>query len=204
MKQDVERETTEEQIAENEGHEQFKESQRIEPAAKVQGGKGAAKNAYFEKLNEYNVVVTTLITTVTFAAALHVPGGYDNKGKAILVKSRDFRYFLISDSLAFATSASSLLIHFCMPALTIPKMTSVRYIVQPVALFLSMISLSLMLFAFMGGVAAILDEESKLYYIASSTVKLGWVVPVYVLGIIFYIFIIRLTYLRIKIRPFIS
>ena len=38
----------------------------------------------------------------------------------------------------------------------------------------------------------------------SSTVKLGWVVPVYVLGIIFYIFIIRLTYLRIKIRPFIS
>ena len=84
MKQDVETETTEEQIAENEGHEQFKESQRIEPG-KVEGGTGAAKNAYFEKLNEYNVVVTTLITTVTFAAALHVPGGYDNKGKAILV-----------------------------------------------------------------------------------------------------------------------
>ena len=44
LEQEVERQTTEEQIAENEGHEQFKESQRIEAIAKVQEGTGAANN----------------------------------------------------------------------------------------------------------------------------------------------------------------
>ena len=78
LEQEVERQTTEEKIAENEGHEQFKESQRIEPAAKVQGGKDAANNTVdFKELREYNALVMTLITTVTFAAAFQVPSGYD-------------------------------------------------------------------------------------------------------------------------------
>ena len=53
------RETTEEQFAENEGHEQFKESQRIEAAAKVQGGTGAANNiVHFNKeLKKYSPVL---------------------------------------------------------------------------------------------------------------------------------------------------
>ncbi|XP_030946342.1 ankyrin repeat-containing protein At5g02620-like [Quercus lobata] len=70
LEKEVERQTTEEQIAENEGHEQFKESQRIEPAAKVKGRTGGAANNIvdFEELKKYNVVVMTLITTVTFAA----------------------------------------------------------------------------------------------------------------------------------------
>ena len=94
MEQEFERQTTEEQIAENEGHEQFKESLRIEPAAKVQGGKGATNNtADFEELKKYNVVVMTLITTVTFAAAFQVPGGYDGNGKANLQKSRLQKFY---------------------------------------------------------------------------------------------------------------
>ena len=111
LEQEVKRQTTEEQIAENEGHEQFKESQRIEPAAKVQGGTGAANNlVHFNKeLKKFNFLVMTLITTVTFAAAFQMPGGYDGHGKANLVKSRDFRKFLIYDSLSFGTSAFSLL-----------------------------------------------------------------------------------------------
>ena len=84
MKKEFERQTTEKQIAENEGHEQFQKSQRIEPG-KVQELTDAANDADFKERNNYIVLVTTLITTVTFAAALHVPGGYDNKGKAILV-----------------------------------------------------------------------------------------------------------------------
>ena len=76
LEQEVKRQTTEEQIAEKEGHEQFKESQRIEPAAKVQGGNGAANNTVdFKELREYNALVMTLVTTVTFAAAFQVPGG---------------------------------------------------------------------------------------------------------------------------------
>ena len=82
LEQEFERQTTEEQFAEN---EQFKESQRIEAAEKVQGGTGAANNVvHFNKeLKKYNFVVMTLITTVTFAAAFQVPGGYDGNGKAI-------------------------------------------------------------------------------------------------------------------------
>ena len=113
LEQEVERQTTEEQVAENEGHEQFKETQRIEAAAKVQGGTGAANNVVdFEELKKKNVVVMTLITTVTFAAAFQVPGGYDGNGKANLVKSRDFRNFLIFDSCSFGTSAASLIFMF--------------------------------------------------------------------------------------------
>nr|POE85855.1 ankyrin repeat-containing protein itn1 [Quercus suber] len=116
MKQEFERQTTEKQIAENEGHEQFQESQRIAPG-KVQGGTGAANDADFKERNNYIVLVTILITTVTFAAAFQVPGGYDDKGKPILLNNQQFKYFLICDSLAFGTSTASLFIYFGMPLL---------------------------------------------------------------------------------------
>nr|POE84846.1 ankyrin repeat-containing protein [Quercus suber] len=113
LEQEVERQTTKEQIAENKGHDQFKESQMIEPAAKVQGGKGEANNTVdFKELRKYNALVMTLITTVTFAAAFQVPGGYDDNGKAILAKSKDFRNFLIFDTFSFGSSTFSLLIYF--------------------------------------------------------------------------------------------
>ncbi|XP_065621225.1 ankyrin repeat-containing protein At5g02620 [Quercus suber] len=160
LEQEVERETTEEQIAENEGH-----------AAKVQGGTGAANNIVdLEELKKYNVVVMTLVTTVTFAAAFQVPGGYDSHGKANLVKSRDFGYFLMYDTFSFGSSAASLLIYFAMPA--IEKMTFVQKIVQPLAVFLSMISLLSMYFAFASGIRAVLDEKSVLDSVARSNMVL--------------------------------
>ncbi|KAL0014351.1 hypothetical protein SO802_001420 [Lithocarpus litseifolius] len=197
LEQEVERQTTEEQIAENEGHEQFKESQRIEAAAKVQGGTGAANNiVHFNKeLKKYNFLVMTLITTVTFAAAFQMPGGYDGHGKANLVKSRDFRRFLIYDSLSFATSAASLVIYFATPL--IPKMTSVQNIVPRVTAFLSTISLSFMILAFSAGVGAALVEKSSLYSRINTTIAYGMNIPAYLLVII-YIFIIPLTYIRKK------
>ena len=194
LEQEVERQTTGEQIAENEGHEQFKESQRIEPAAKVQGGIGDCK-----ELKKYNVVVMTLITTVTFAAAFQVPGGYDGNGKAILVKSRDFRYFLLSDTLSFGFSAASLLLYFGMPI--IQKMTLVQNLVQRVMAFLSAISLAFMILAFSGGVTAVLDEKSSLYSLIDTTSSYCITIPIYLFGI-FYMFIIPLTNIRNILRPF--
>ena len=201
LEQEVERQTTEEQFSENEGHEQFKESQRIEPAAKVQGGTGAANNlVHFNKeLKKFNFLVMTLITTVTFAAAFQMPGGYDGHGKANLVKSRDFRKFLIYDSLSFGTSAASLLIYFATPI--IPKMTSVQNIVPRVTALLSTISLSFMVLAFSAGVGAVLDKKSSLYSLFNTTAAYGIDIPVYLFGII-YIFIIPLTYIRNRLRPF--
>ena len=90
--------------------------------------------------------------------------GYDGNGKAILVKSTDFRIFLILDTLSFGFSAATLLIYFGMPI--IRKMTFVqKYIaVQAVAMWLSMISLFFMVCAFVEGIAAVLDEKSSLSY----------------------------------------
>ena len=199
LEQEVERQTTEEQFSENEGHEQFKESQRIEPAAKVQGGTGAANNVvHFNKeLKKYNFLIMTLITTVTFAAAFQMPGGYDVNGKASLVKSREFRKFLIYDSLSFGTSAFSLLIYFATPI--IPKTTSVQNIVPRVTALLSTISLSFLVLAFSAGVGAVLDEKSSLYSLINTTIAYGMNIPVYLFGII-YIFIILLTFIRKKLR----
>lgn len=202
LEQEVERQTTEEQIAENEGHEQFKESQRIEPAAKVQGGKGAVNNTVdLKEWREYNVLIMTLITTVTFAAAFQVPGGYDANGKANLVKSRDFRNFLIFDTLSFGSSAGSLLIYFAVPI--IQKMTFVqKYMVQTLAIGLSMISLTFMLSAFMAGVSAVLDEKSSLYSLTDTTIAYGWAFPILLFGTAFQIFIIRGISIMNKTRQF--
>ena len=202
MKQEFERQTTEKQIAENEGHEQFQKSQRIEPG-KVQEGTDAANDSDFKERNNYIVLVTTLITTVTFAAAFQVPGGYDEKGKPILLKNQQFKYFLICDSLAFGTSTASLFIYFGMPLLQ--RLTpAARYTILQLAWSLSMVSLLSMFLAFPGGITAVLDKKSSLNSIAGSTVALGWAVPLYLFIIIAYIFIFRGYFRMIKIRQLIS
>ena len=51
-----------------------------------------------KEMRNVNLLVATLVATVTFAAAFQVPGGYDGNGKANLQKSRDFRIFMIFDT----------------------------------------------------------------------------------------------------------
>ena len=160
------------------------------------GRNGAANNIvdFNKELGKYNFLVMTLITTVTFAAAFQVPGGYDDKGKPILVKSRDFRYFLLCDTLSFCSSAASLLIYFGM--LVIQKMTFVQDIVQRVAPLLSVISLFFMFHAFSAGVLAVLDEKSSLYSLTNITALYGWAFPILLL---YGIIIIPQTYIRYKL-----
>ena len=62
---------------------------------------------------KFNITAMTIFTTVTFAAAFQVPGGYKDKtGLAILRKKKHFKTFLIFDCLAFGTSAAIMCIHF--------------------------------------------------------------------------------------------
>ena len=69
-----------------------------------------------KKVGEINLLVATLITTVTFAAAFTVPGGYKSggvdEGLAVLCKRFSFGVFLIANTLAFGLSTTSVFIHF--------------------------------------------------------------------------------------------
>ncbi|KAK7843734.1 ankyrin repeat-containing protein [Quercus suber] len=198
LEQEVERETTKKRIAENEGHEQFKESQWIEPAAKVQGGTGAADNIVdFEELKKYNVVVMTLITTVTFAAAFQVPGGYDGNGKANLVESTYFRFFLIFDMFSFCSSAASMFIYFATSV--IQKKAFVQNMVLRGAALLISISLAFMILAFLAGVAAVLDEKSSAFHFQAVVYGLDF--PLLLSGIICSLLIIIRSFSRNKLLP---
>ncbi|KAK9949233.1 hypothetical protein M0R45_004766 [Rubus argutus] len=65
------------------------------------------------KKNETNLVVATLIATVTFAAALTMPGGFDNSnGMAILHARILFTVFVLFDTISFFLSISVVFNHF--------------------------------------------------------------------------------------------
>ncbi|GMY20760.1 protein accelerated cell death 6 [Fagus crenata] len=65
-----------------------------------------------KSVGEINITAMSIITSVTFAAAFQVPGGYADTGKAVLIDNNNFKMFLIFDSLAFGASSASILIHF--------------------------------------------------------------------------------------------
>ncbi|XVF62978.1 hypothetical protein PTKIN_Ptkin09bG0052000 [Pterospermum kingtungense] len=65
-----------------------------------------------EKAKEPQLVVAALIATVTFAAAITVPGGYKNdkgpdQGTPYLIRDAAFEAFVISDALAFMFSLTA-------------------------------------------------------------------------------------------------
>jgi len=62
---------------------------------------------------EAHIVVAALVATITFAAAITMPGGYKNEqGTAVLIKNAAFAVFVISDAIAMVLSTSALFMHF--------------------------------------------------------------------------------------------
>ncbi|PHT82575.1 hypothetical protein T459_15590 [Capsicum annuum] len=74
------------------------------------------------KVAQIHIVVATLIMTVTFAAGITLPGGFEsdsdspNQGMAILIRKTSFCAFVVSDAIAFTFSAVSIFIYFLMAA----------------------------------------------------------------------------------------
>ncbi|PHT49042.1 hypothetical protein CQW23_13250 [Capsicum baccatum] len=72
------------------------------------------------KVAQIHIVVATLIMTVTFAAGITLPGGFEsdsdspNQGMAILIRKTAFRAFVVSDTIAFTCSAVAIFIYFFM------------------------------------------------------------------------------------------
>ncbi|KAK1427017.1 hypothetical protein QVD17_15699 [Tagetes erecta] len=58
----------------------------------------------------YCVVVAALIATVTFAAAITVPGGYDDLGIPIFYERATFMGFVMADAVSLSLSSTSILI----------------------------------------------------------------------------------------------
>ncbi|KAF3655314.1 putative ankyrin repeat-containing protein-like isoform 2 [Capsicum annuum] len=74
------------------------------------------------KVAQIHIVVATLIMTVTFAAGITLPGGFEsnsdspNQGMAILIRKTSFRAFVVSNAIAFTFSAVAIFIYFLMAA----------------------------------------------------------------------------------------
>ncbi|KAM3268284.1 ankyrin repeat-containing protein ITN1-like [Capsicum chacoense] len=72
------------------------------------------------KSAQMHIVVAILIMTITFAAGITLPGGFEsdpdspNKGMAILIRKISFRAFVVSDAIAFTCSAVPIFIYFLM------------------------------------------------------------------------------------------
>ena len=63
------------------------------------------------------IIVTALITTVTFTVGFTLPGGYHQSGEpdqglALLSRKTAFKAFMVSDALALVLSTSSLFFYF--------------------------------------------------------------------------------------------
>lgn len=105
-----------------------------------------------------NLVIVTIIASVSFAAVFTMPGGYNDKGLLILRGRRDFKLFLLFNSLSFVFSATSMVIHFIVPALG--KLVASPSYPMIWILVLTLFSLVTMILAFEQGVAAVFHDKS--------------------------------------------
>ncbi|KAK8304391.1 hypothetical protein V6Z12_D04G218800 [Gossypium hirsutum] len=69
-----------------------------------------------EKTGDAHLVVTALIATVTFAAAITVPGGLISEkgleqGTPLLIDEAAFKAFVVTNAIAFIFSVSALIFH---------------------------------------------------------------------------------------------
>ncbi|XVE50531.1 hypothetical protein DITRI_Ditri01bG0169900 [Diplodiscus trichospermus] len=76
-----------------------------------------AKIQSYKQMAQTLLMVTTLIATVTFAAAFTMPGGYyqdgPKQGQAILDSSKTFQMFVIDDIIAMTCSTTAACLIFC-------------------------------------------------------------------------------------------
>ncbi|XP_062085303.1 ankyrin repeat-containing protein At5g02620-like [Humulus lupulus] len=142
-------------------------------------------------MSSINLIVSTIISAVTFAAAFTMPGGYNEQGIAISSEIKAFKMFLLFDSLAFGCSAASMFVHFLVAAW--PRRLRFIYPIYCVTILteLSLVGLAL---AFVHGALAVFPQNSGLANMATNSVLLSFSIPI----IYFFLKIIYSIYYLFK------
>ncbi|XP_060974335.1 ankyrin repeat-containing protein At5g02620-like [Cannabis sativa] len=78
----------------------------LEP--KQPNGERGSYNYLSTEFINVNLIVATIIATITFAAGVQIPGGYNDQGMAILRENPSFKNFIVSNSYGFSLSSASI------------------------------------------------------------------------------------------------
>ena len=118
------------------------------------GGMGKEGSNFLKQVSETNLLVATLIATVTFTAAFTVPGGFNqnggvDEGLAVLSKKTAFRVFLIANTIAFGLSTTSIFVNF-LASMTIKEVEFHREVLRRAPIFTNW-SIGALLIAFTAG-----------------------------------------------------
>ncbi|GFZ06599.1 ankyrin repeat family protein [Actinidia rufa] len=122
------------------------------------------KTQSYRQMGRTLLMVAVLIATVTFAAAFTMPGGYNNnlgpnQGFALLLSSKQLRWFIISDSVAMTCSITAACIIFW--GAVVAKETYVYYFASAMVLtYIAIISTAI---AFTSGLIAVMPDQPFIY-----------------------------------------
>ena len=125
-------------------------------------GEERSVSDFVKRLSDTNLLVATLIATVTFTAAFTVPGGYNQSGNvgeglAVLRKNTAFSVFLMANTLAFGLSTSSVYVHF-LGSSAIMEAVYLRKVVRRSISFTNW-SVGALLVAFISGTYAVVPHS---------------------------------------------
>ncbi|KAF5190564.1 Ankyrin repeat-containing protein [Thalictrum thalictroides] len=109
------------------------------------------------------MVVAALIATVVFTAAFTIPGGNDDKGNPIFIKSDMFIIFIIMDALSLFTSCSSMLMFLAILTSRYAKQDFLLSLPRKLILGLSSLFLSIgtMMAAFCATLFIVIRNENS-------------------------------------------
>lgn len=115
---------------------------------------------------QIHLVVATLVMTVTFTAGFTLPGGFNSdinspdKGMAILLRRASFRAFVVTDAIAFTSSAGAVFTYFAMAAsaITVTELAVVRRL-YVIATLLQLVAMSAVVISFVTGMYSTLADS---------------------------------------------
>ncbi|XP_075658556.1 protein ACCELERATED CELL DEATH 6-like [Castanea sativa] len=126
-------------------------------------GISMSKSEILRSAGETNMLVATIIASVTFTAAFTAPGGYEsggiNPGLAVLSKQAAFKAFVIANALAFGFSTASILVYMFSAKIRRVLSYKDRAVKTKRALELAGYSIEALLIAFISGTYAVVPHS---------------------------------------------